>query len=82
MEKKIVSYNKRINNLNRTLDLHIFEWGVYAVVKDITDGSVNASFDTRNFKISAKYPTIEDNEVRALKHYKMEDANAITEPIK
>lgn len=77
MEKKIVSYNKRINNLNRTLDLYIFEWGVNAVVRDITDGSVNAKFDARDFTISAKYPTIEDNEVRALKYYKMEDANVV-----
>ena len=69
-----LTYNKKINNLFRTLDLYIFDWGVRAVVKDITDDSVNVRFDTRNFKISAKYPTIADNEVRALKYYKMEDA--------
>lgn len=69
-----LSYNKKINNLYRTLDLYIFEWGVRAVVKDTTDGGVNMRFDTRNFKVCTKYPTIPDNEVRALKFYKMEDA--------
>ena len=77
MEKKFDTYFKKINNLNRTLDLYIFEWGVRALVNDITDGSVNVRFDTRNFKISAKYPTIADNELRALKFYKMEDAKCI-----
>ena len=69
-----LTYNKKINNVYRTLDLLIFEWGVRAVVKDITDGSGNMRFDSRNFKVCTKYPTIADNEVRALKFYKIEDA--------
>lgn len=73
-----LTYNKKINNLNRTLDLLIFEWGVRAVVKDKTDGNGNMRFDTRNFKITTKYPTIADNEVRALKFYKMEDAKLVS----
>ena len=73
-----LTYNKKINNLNRTLDLHIFEWGVIAVVKDKTDANGNVCFKARNFRITTKYPTIADNEVRALKFFKMEDAKLLS----
>ena len=70
-----LTYNKQIGKLNRTLDLIIFDWGVMAVVKDITEGSENfPHFDARNFRITGRYPSVADNEVRALKYYKMEDA--------
>ena len=69
------SYSKKINNLKRTLDLIIFDWGVRAVVKDITEGSENfPHFDARNFRITKRYPSVADNYDRAMKYYKMEDA--------
>ena len=69
-----LTYSKKINNLNRTLDLIIFDWGIRAVVNDKIEGNVNEHFDAWNFQITTHYRTIADNEVRALKYYKMEDA--------
>lgn len=57
--------------LNRVVRLTKYDWGIYAVVEDRTEGYKNAKFSSRKFQICERYPTIEDCEQRAMKYYKI-----------
>lgn len=64
-------YEKTIGKLNRTLTLHDFKYGIFAVVEDRTVGNELSQFTTRRFNISKTSPTIEDCKERAKRYFKI-----------
>ncbi len=67
-------YKKKIGTLTREITLIPYVWGVYCLVRD--KGRV---FKDRRFRLSPRYPTIEDNEKRALSYFNMKDAQLMTQ---
>ena len=60
----------KIGELTRTLNVHVFSWGVQVVIEDKTPHWINRHFDARNFHLTKNYPTIESNIKRGMSYFK------------
>jgi hypothetical protein len=63
-------YEFKINTLTRTLEVERFEWGVRVIKGDKPKDAIRTYYETRNFYLTKKYPTIEANVKRGLSYFK------------
>lgn len=77
MRKYCIKFEKRINELYRTLVLEEYNWGLSADVYDKRVNDINYKYSHRNFNFTPKYPTKEANIQRALSYFKMENAQQV-----
>lgn len=68
MERK--KYEFKIGTLIRTLEVECFEWGVRVIKGDKPKDAIRTYYETRNFRLTKSYPTIEANVKRGLSYFK------------
>lgn len=72
-------YKKQIGTLTRLIMVKPCTRGMIAAITDKSEGQKNCHFDERNFNLCKRYPSFEENEVRALRYFNMTDAEEISE---
>ena len=69
---KKFEYILRIGILTRQIRVTEYNWGVYVVIEDITDGMLRPKFVSRNYSYTNKYPNLDMMIGRIKKLYKIE----------